>query len=407
MENTDVKIGFFFSGGGAKGSYQIGVWKALEEYNLAGLVKSVSGSSVGALNALMFAFSDCKHAEDIWLNHVSKDTIFKPNIKNIVPYSPTLLVPLWFSLAPFLISKIFQCGFFSQDGLETLINLAFEKIKHNKKVSAHASVYDFMGDKAEYFLLKPLTSGRDNCRRILKASSAIPLIYSPVKVKGLHYYDGGCIDNIPLNPVYKERPDIIIIVNIEGVKTTIDYKNQYPEVPIIEIKPSEYIGGMFEGALNFNKQKINDCFELGYLDGCRAFKSLAAGIKRKSSIPKLVSKISTDLQKNLCIYPDDNIAFNVAIKLIRNEFLNTGDIPNVKMKTNGGLGYFDELLDIWDFVDSHNGWSLQRNKKTNHYRILDPEDKRVSWGTEVAQTYKFYLLSNKKKFKPITPPFIL
>ncbi|PKN80690.1 MAG: hypothetical protein CVU48_01165 [Candidatus Cloacimonetes bacterium HGW-Cloacimonetes-1] len=51
-----MKLGLVLSGGGAKGAYQLGVWKALEENGLAKHVVAVSGSSVGALNAIMFAF---------------------------------------------------------------------------------------------------------------------------------------------------------------------------------------------------------------------------------------------------------------------------------------------------------------------------------------------------------------
>jgi len=52
MEN---KIGLAFVGGGGKGAYQIGVWKALCETGLDKQVQAVSGTSVGALNAAMFS----------------------------------------------------------------------------------------------------------------------------------------------------------------------------------------------------------------------------------------------------------------------------------------------------------------------------------------------------------------
>ncbi|MBQ2080829.1 MAG: patatin-like phospholipase family protein, partial [Treponema sp.] len=48
-------IGLCLSGGGAKGAYEIGVMKAIEEKNLSPNIKSISGTSVGALNGTLFA----------------------------------------------------------------------------------------------------------------------------------------------------------------------------------------------------------------------------------------------------------------------------------------------------------------------------------------------------------------
>ena len=48
-------LGLVLSGGGAKGAYEVGVWQAMEEMGLAGDVAAISGTSVGAINAALFA----------------------------------------------------------------------------------------------------------------------------------------------------------------------------------------------------------------------------------------------------------------------------------------------------------------------------------------------------------------
>ncbi|MEG0753106.1 MAG: patatin-like phospholipase family protein, partial [Angelakisella sp.] len=50
-----LKIGLVLSGGGAKGAYQIGTFRALAQLNMVQQVTAVSGCSIGALNALLFA----------------------------------------------------------------------------------------------------------------------------------------------------------------------------------------------------------------------------------------------------------------------------------------------------------------------------------------------------------------
>ena len=50
MNNT--KYGLVFSGGGTKGSYQVGALKALKEMHIK--IGAVSGASIGSINAALF-----------------------------------------------------------------------------------------------------------------------------------------------------------------------------------------------------------------------------------------------------------------------------------------------------------------------------------------------------------------
>ena len=60
-------LGLVLSGGGAKGAYQIGVWKALCEKGLDGDVAAISGTSVGAINAALFALvPDPARCVELW-----------------------------------------------------------------------------------------------------------------------------------------------------------------------------------------------------------------------------------------------------------------------------------------------------------------------------------------------------
>ena len=47
-------IGLVLSGGGARGAYEIGVWKAICELGLDKRIVAISGTSVGGINAAMF-----------------------------------------------------------------------------------------------------------------------------------------------------------------------------------------------------------------------------------------------------------------------------------------------------------------------------------------------------------------
>ena len=58
------EYGLVFDGGGARGAYQIGAWKALREAGVK--LNAVAGTSVGALNGALVCMGDMEKAEDIW-----------------------------------------------------------------------------------------------------------------------------------------------------------------------------------------------------------------------------------------------------------------------------------------------------------------------------------------------------
>ena len=62
--DTNKEYGLVLEGGGAKGAYQIGAWKALKEAGIH--VKGIAGTSVGALNGALIAMDDFEKAERIW-----------------------------------------------------------------------------------------------------------------------------------------------------------------------------------------------------------------------------------------------------------------------------------------------------------------------------------------------------
>lgn len=56
----NIKIGLVLAGGGAKGAYEVGVYKALRELELVDNIKVISGTSIGSINALFFAMDNPK-----------------------------------------------------------------------------------------------------------------------------------------------------------------------------------------------------------------------------------------------------------------------------------------------------------------------------------------------------------
>lgn len=66
-----------FSGGGAKGAYEAGVWKAMKELHLDQRIRNVSGTSVGSLNGVLFTQGSFEQAMSIWQD-IQMDQILTP-----------------------------------------------------------------------------------------------------------------------------------------------------------------------------------------------------------------------------------------------------------------------------------------------------------------------------------------
>ena len=64
--DLNKEYGIVLEGGGAKGAYQVGAWRALVEAGVK--IKGISGTSVGALNGAMMCMGALDQAEKLWKN---------------------------------------------------------------------------------------------------------------------------------------------------------------------------------------------------------------------------------------------------------------------------------------------------------------------------------------------------
>ena len=248
-----MKIGLVLPGGGGKGAYQIGVIKALNQLGINKYIEVVSGTSIGALNALLFVQGDLKIAEEIWEN-ISLEEILPTDNFDLMKKS------LLFSLGAKKLSFIkkympnkLQHGNLSREGLLKIINshLDLNKIK-SKNISCYATCTELETFKVKYF--NYLDYDEETIKKILLATSALPTIYEPEEVGSRKYLDGALVDNIPIQPVYGEGCDIIIVAHLSR-EMQIN-RSEFPRAKIIEIFPSYMEEGVLKGTFNFSTESI-------------------------------------------------------------------------------------------------------------------------------------------------------
>ena len=261
MENIK-EYGLVLAGGGTRGAYQVGVWKALKELNIN--VKVITGASIGALNGALILQNDFEKMLDLYGSVEIKDVIKTAgeisndnnlfdikNIRNLLPN--------------FITNKGFE-----NEPLKELIN------KHIDINKIYESDIDFglVTYSAQHKIPLQLFKNeipKDEMIDFLLASSCFP-IYKAQKVGIMELVDGGMYDNVPINMLIEKGYKNIIVVDIKGpgVSRKILDKKIYLKI----ISPQGSLGGTFE----FNKQKIKNNIILGYLDTMKSFNKMQGHI---------------------------------------------------------------------------------------------------------------------------------
>lgn len=257
-----MKIGLVLAGGGARGAYQIGVWKGLNEICIDRYISVISGTSIGALNAVLFCQGDLSIAEEIW-NSISIEKIIPTDHKDLLKRS--ILVTIGSKNLNFVkkyIPKAMEGGNISRSGLIDIIDNSINlKTIREKEVICYVACTEIPSIEAKYFKINNYDVS--DIKKILLATSALPMIYGSENIDGKDYLDGGIVDNIPIQPVYGEGCDIIIVVPL--AKEVIIDRKLYPNTKIIEIRPSEIEDG-FDGTIDFNSDNAKKKMKLGYDD---------------------------------------------------------------------------------------------------------------------------------------------
>jgi len=109
-------------GGGANGSYQIGVWKALKKLHIK--FEAVIGNSVGSLNGAMIIMSNLNLAIKLWKT-VTLDKIVKINSEKLNKLSPESIIKI--------IKIMIKNGGLDTEPLKKLFDKYIDE-KKNKKI---------------------------------------------------------------------------------------------------------------------------------------------------------------------------------------------------------------------------------------------------------------------------------
>ena len=257
-------IALVLSGGGGKGAYEIGVWKALKEFGIDKKIVAVAGTSVGALNAALFLQGDINIAKEVWSN-ISNDKILKIDKTEILK-KLLLETGISSSIATnYLISKG-KTGMFSREGLVEIMEKYVDlNVVSQSRIQCFISCCEIPKKVVKYFNIN--NNSQERIKNILLASSALPVIYDSVIIDDKRYIDGGVVDNIPVKPLYDIGYKTIIVVHLSHNSIVKD--TDFPGVNMFQIIPRKPQGNFINGTLDFDKNHAEIRMNQGYEDTYR------------------------------------------------------------------------------------------------------------------------------------------
>ena len=257
-------ISLVLGSGGARGLAHIGVIQVLEEQGYA--IRSISGSSMGALVGGIYAAGKLQTYTD-WVC-----TLDRMNVLRLLDFS-------------FSGDAIFK----GDKIINTLRDLLGEANIEDLPISFTAVATDLDKSKEVWFSKGSLFDA-------IRASIAMPTVFSPFNYHGKTLVDGGLLNPIPIAPTLHDITDLTLAVSLCGkAKRKVD-------IPVASVEQKEKSDSYYRKLLDFiddlQTKKTEKEDEAGIFDiiskSIDAMQSSIASFKLASYSPDIIVTIPRD-----------------------------------------------------------------------------------------------------------------
>ena len=248
-QNDTPRKALVLAGGGARGSYQVGVWRALTE--LGWNPQIITGTSVGSLNGAMFALDLYETARDMWTSIRSQDVMELPEeTRNLT------------ELHQFL-RDVVRAGGMDVTPLEEIVERVLdEDALRASPIRFGLVTVEKRGLKPRELPLEEIPKGK--VKDYLLASAACFPALRAKQIDGVQFLDGGYRDNMPTALAQKMGAEELVCVDLEGVGITLPNRTG---LPTTMVRSYWELGDI----LHFDPDTARRNIELGYYDTLRAF----------------------------------------------------------------------------------------------------------------------------------------
>ncbi len=273
-------------GGGAKGIYQIGVWKALRELGIK--FHAVIGTSIGSINGCLIIQGNFEKAMEFWsgieLNTAlnipdemisnGKFIINNENINKLVSLQKNIIKNRGVDTTPLV-------GLLNQ-------YISEEKIRKSK---TDFGLVSFNASNLQPFEIFKENIPEGELIRYIMASSALSGL-KQITINGNFMLDGGLANVVPYDLARKRGYKKIIVVDVSGPG-----KYRIPRIAgteTIYIKNSSDLGSIIETDKNIYMKN----FRMGYMDAMKTFNKYSGHVYTYKNNTALKNKINRYIKEH-------------------------------------------------------------------------------------------------------------
>lgn len=181
-----IKIGLVLGGGAARGFAHIGVIKVLEAQGI--VPDLVVGTSAGSLVGALYAAGNNGFA-----------------LQKLAMEMDEAAISDW--SVPFFSRST---GVLKGEGVQQYVNKTINHVPIEKLKMVFGAV------ATDLHTGQPILFRRGNTGLAVRASSAVPGVFQPVRIGSIDYVDGGLVSPVPVSFARKMGADFIIAVNISA-----------------------------------------------------------------------------------------------------------------------------------------------------------------------------------------------
>ncbi|WP_199452660.1 patatin-like phospholipase family protein [Marinobacter sp. bablab_jr008] len=323
-----MKIGLVLSGGGAKGAYQVGMVQSLAKHGIE--VAMVSGASIGSLNGGIVASAPniaiaAQRLNEVWAL-VAEEGVLEVNKKAIPRYLMMLAAAgltgpgrVGVSLLSSIYGATDHSGILATTPLSRILDRYLSPTDLANGKNLFVSLYPYSGrlgalsdllkgeflqrfDTRESVFRHIQSLNEVDQREALLASAAIPVLFTPRKVEGEIYSDGGqgnyrkAQGNTPITPLLDKGLDAIIVSHLsDGSLWSAD---DFPDETILEVRPASRISDSSLDMLGFDGEKIQAWIDQGRADSDVLLDKLSRYAGARSSLREADATLGDKVDKH-------------------------------------------------------------------------------------------------------------
>lgn len=260
-------------GGGAKGSYEVGVWKALNKLNMK--FDIVTGVSIGSINGAFYVANEYKKCLKMWRTITTNDLfdvaigskLSKEDLQSLV--------------------KQMSTGGISFANAEKFLKKNINEEKVRKSKINYGLVTVSLTNKKPRFLTKEQIPYGKLVDYICASSICYPFVHTQ-DINDESFIDGGFYDGIPINLAIDMGATEIVAVDLSVLAINKKPKDKNVKVDVIKMKDKTPL------TLTFTKEYADKNIKYGYNDTMKHFNKLDGNIYtfKKNDLDKSYNELN-------------------------------------------------------------------------------------------------------------------